>query len=234
MTAQLAYARAYVDRDTSSDEGSLRFVAATEGEKGDGIDLRMSGARLDRFRANPIIGYGHSYFGRESLPIGRSPKAEVTGKRLMIDVDFDRDDAFAAEVERKYRKRFLNAGSIGFAVHEWEDPKTQNYWVGGVAIDWELYEFSMVPLPMDANAVVDSGRAVDGALLNSLRGLLDRLDASAIAGLRALLDSVGADQQPTRENPALQHPNVADGEPAASSALSAARRRLRLAGLHHH
>ncbi|PZG07894.1 hypothetical protein C1I95_30505, partial [Micromonospora craterilacus] len=193
---KLGYTRALMVRETSDDGDLLRFIGATEGEKGDGIALKMSGAQLDRYRANPIFGYGHRYWGRDSLPIGRSERTEVDdAKRLMFDIRFDRADDFAATVERKYRDGFLNAVSIGFSVIEWEDPKTQDYWRGGVAEKWELYELSSTPLPMDANAVVESGRAggpdVDDELLHSLRGLLDRLDGESIAALRQLLDRAG-------------------------------------------
>ncbi len=233
---RLAYTRAFVDWDSTTADGPIRFVGATEGEKPDGINLRMSGGRLDRYRANPIFGYGHRYHGRDSLPIGRSEKTEVDkNNRLMFDILFDRDDAFAAEVERKYRNKFMNAVSIGFSVIEWEDPKTQNYWAGGTAVDWELYELSAVPLPMDANAVVDSGRdwnsglAIEPELLDAVRGLLGRLDAPAIASLRQLLDGAA--------RPSRDPVDVDPGTPPAPTAdersgmrLATARRRLQLLG----
>lgn len=229
----VAYTRAFVDRAASTDS-TIRFIGATEGEKGDGISLVMDGARLDRYRANPIFGWGHSYWGRTNLPIGRSERTEVDGKkRLMFDIAFDRDDAFAAEVERKYREGYLNAVSIGFSVFEWEDPKTQDYWRGGKAVDWELYELSGVPLPMDANAVVESGRAgglaVDDELLRSVRGLLDRLDAPAVQALRQLLDGAGGglpDPAPGDPDPARTAPPAGGGHD-----LDHVRRRLRLAGV---
>ncbi|WP_431729941.1 hypothetical protein [Verrucosispora sp. TAA-831] len=223
---RMAFHRAFMVRDTAADpDKPLRFVGATEGEKGDGIALRMDGARLDRYQANPVFGYGHRYYGRDSLPIGRSIKTEVDDKkRLMFDIEFDREDDFAVTVEGKYRRRYMNAVSIGFGVVEWEDPKTQDYWRGGVAVDWELYELSAVPLPMDANAVVESGRArgldVDDELLQSVRGLLDRLDGESIGALRQLLDRAG---QPTPP------PAPPAGEPGGRS-LANARRRLQLAG----
>lgn len=225
---RMAYHRALMVRDGGLDDDLIRFVGATEGEKGDGIALRMDGARLERYRANPIFGYGHRYHGRDSLPIGRSERTESDEKkRLMFDIRFDRDDAFAAEVERKYRAGFMNAVSIGFGVLEWEDPKTQNYWKGGVAVEWELYELSAVPLPMDADAVVDSGRAgglaVDDELLGAVRGLLDRLDAPAVTALRQLVERLGtwpSDPAPDSDPPA-----------PAGRTLAAARRRLRLAGV---
>ncbi|GIJ36691.1 HK97 family phage prohead protease [Micromonospora andamanensis] len=223
---KLGYTRAFMVRAADDEDGDLlRFVGATEGEKGDGIALKMDGAQLDRYRANPVFGYGHRYWGRDSLPIGRSERTEVDDKkRLMFDIRFDRKDEFAATVERKYRDGYLNAVSIGFSVLEWEDPKTQDYWRGGVAEKWELYELSSVPLPMDANAVVESGRGglgVDDELLQSVRGLLDRLDAGSIDTLRQLLDRVG---QPTP-------PPAPPAGDSGGRSLDTARRRLQLAGV---
>jgi hypothetical protein len=53
----------------------------------------------------------------------------------------------------------LNAVSIGFDVTEWEGGKG-DYRYGGVATRWALHEISVVPVPMDAQAVVASGRSL--------------------------------------------------------------------------
>lgn len=166
------YQRAYVDRAATRDGEPIRFVAATEGRKADNIDLRMTGARLDRYRSNPILGYGHRYYSRDDLPIGRSVRTEVDGSRLMIDVEFDQADEFAQRVERKYRDGYLNAVSVGFDVTRWEG-NNGSYWAGGVAEEWELTEVSAVPVPMDGDAIVAGGRSlaepdVDRALVRAL------------------------------------------------------------------
>ena len=231
---QLGYARALLDRESTTDGGPLRFVAATEGMKADGVDLRMSGGRLDRYQANPIVGYGHNYWGRTSLPIGRAPHTEVDGKRLIIDVEFDQGDPFAVEVERKYRGGFLNAGSIGFDVLAWEDPKS-TWWTGGVAVDWELFEFSMVPLPMDADAVVSSGRGRqlldvladvrEGKVLSAAN---QQLVEDAMAALAALLDSAVPAANSTEPG---RSAGLASVETPGAPKLAAARRRLNVAVL---
>lgn len=151
------YLRGYVlraDDEEATPEvgGPLRIVAATAGMKGDGLNLTMDGADLGRFQSNPVVGYGHSYWGRESLPIGRADKTWIDGDRLMMDVAFDQEDEFARTVERKYRGGFLNAFSIGFDVWNLDD--------AGTPEGWELFEVSAVPLPMDPDAVVESGRAL--------------------------------------------------------------------------
>lgn len=168
----------YVDRSVLADDAPLRVVMASEGRMADKIDLRMSGTDLARFRANPVLGYGHSYWGRTNLPIGRvNPDSlTISGTQLLGDLEFDQEDDFALLVERKLRRNFLNAVSIGFDVLQWESAE-DNYWRGGVATKWELTELSVVPVPMDAAAVVTSGRDhgdEDDSLAAALGRFLDR------------------------------------------------------------
>lgn len=150
----------FVDRSVLSDDSPLRVVMASEGRQADKIDLRMSGADLARFRGNPVLGYGHSYWGRTNLPIGRvKPETLlIADRQLSGDLEFDQEDPFAREVERKMRAGYINAVSIGFDVTQWESAE-DNYWRGGVATKWELSELSVVPVPMDATALVTSGRS---------------------------------------------------------------------------
>lgn len=132
----------------------MRIVAANEGKQADGIDLRMIGADLGRYLTNPIIGYGHEYWGRDQLPIGRATSTTIEGTQLLIEPEFDQDDAFAVIAERKLRAGYLNAVSVGFDVHDLGED--------GVPGRWELFEVSVVPLPMDPAALV-AARAAAGA-----------------------------------------------------------------------
>lgn len=186
-----------------AERGPLTFVAATEGRKADGIDLRMSGARLAPFRSNPVVLWSHRY---TSPPIGRAVDVRVVGGRLLADVEFDSDDPFAAAIERQYREGFLSAVSAGFEVQRWRDDQPRT----GVAEEWTLKEISGVPVPLDAGALVDAGRqaaaSVGGrrASRRDLRQLRDALadtqstlpatlERAVERGLRAVL----ADQRTT-------------------------------------
>ncbi|SBT89384.1 hypothetical protein GA0115233_100931 [Streptomyces sp. DI166] len=186
MKGQRHYVRGYVQRaDDDGGGGSagkaLRIVAATAGRKDDGLNLTMEGARLERFEANPVVGYGHSFWGRDGLPIGRSDKTWIDGDRLMMDVLFDQGDEFARKVEDKYRGGFMNAFSIGFSAWNIGDDGTPE--------GWELFEVSAVPLPMDPNAVVESGRDSQLALVRGL--VADLPDAEAFAqAVMAHLDAL--------------------------------------------
>lgn len=146
------YLRGFALRDAETDaasEGPIPFVLATEGRKGDGIDLSMGNVDLARFESNPILGYGHDYWGRNSLPIGRVDDARVDGARLVGDLNFDPADEFAVKVEGKVRNRYLNAVSVGFDAMDIDED--------GVPGKWVLYEVSVVPLPMDPDAVAEDG-----------------------------------------------------------------------------
>ncbi|TQE35466.1 hypothetical protein [Streptomyces ipomoeae] len=193
MKGQRHYMRGYVQRADNDDQGDeagkpLTIVAATEGRKGDGLNLTMKGAELGRFEANPVVGYGHSYWGRDGLPIGRSDKTWIDGDSLKMAIVFDQDDDFARKVERKYRNKIMNAFSIGFDVWNIADDGTPE--------GWELFEVSAVPLPMDPNAIVESGRSEDLALIvrsltrqpDSLLDIPGALSEADIAKLRQLTD----------------------------------------------
>lgn len=215
----------FVDRSVLSDDSPLRVVMASEGRQADKIDLRMSGADLARFRGNPVLGYGHSYWGRTNLPIGRvKPETLlIADRQLSGDLEFDQEDPFAREVERKMRAGYINAVSIGFDVTQWESAE-DSYWRGGVATKWELSELSVVPVPMDANALVTSGRSLaDPELLTALRGFSEEDFAKLLVRMQAL-QNVAAGRGPlvepiTEDTPAPPAPGV-PGD-AARSLLAA-------------
>ncbi|MFJ2162566.1 hypothetical protein [Streptomyces sp. NPDC087856] len=182
------YTRGFVQRaaddagDTDKAMGSpLPIVAATAGRKGDGLNLLMDGVDLERFQSNPVIGYGHSYWGVEGLPKGRAEDTRVDGDQLLMNVLFDQEDEFATTIERKYRNKFLNAFSIGFDVHDIDDQ--------GTVKAWELYEVSAVPLPMDPNALVSDGRDGQLAVMRALG--LDQRGPAAEAFAQAVMDKLG-------------------------------------------
>ncbi|MGW2580828.1 HK97 family phage prohead protease [Streptomyces virginiae] len=244
------YLRGYVLRAAEAKEGgALRIVAATAGRKGDGLNLTMDGADLARFQSNPVVGYGHQYWGREGLPIGRSDKTWIDDDKLMMEIVFDQEDEFARTVERKYRGGYLNAFSIGFDVWDIDD--------SGTPRGWELFEVSAVPLPMDPDAVVESGRELEltralglhpsavlstsevlragdilraGAVLSKKnKGLVE----NAVAALQELLDSAAKDEATDDDagrSLALVVPPAPAAPVPAFDPVSAARRR-RLAGI---
>lgn len=170
--------RAFVDGPPSPD-GPLHFVAGSEGLKRDGRDYRMAGMDLDRYRANPVVLWAHDLTIRP--PIGRGLPS-IAGDRLLLDVEFDLEDPFAAQVDGKYRRGYLNAVSMLALPTD----GTRR----GVVKTSELIEVSAVPVPVDASAVaVRRAMAQLGRELLDLAGTTPDEDDDADA-LRAILGTL--------------------------------------------
>ena len=117
--------------------------------------LSVKGWQLEAFNANPVIFYNHdSGIGflsdRKTLPIGKG-RAYVAGNALMLDVQFDQDDPFAAAVEKKVAKGILNAVSVGYRMLEGQFRENERH---GYDCDaQELLEASVVTIPGNARAL---------------------------------------------------------------------------------
>lgn len=171
----MTFHRTALRAPTDDPNGPLRFVIATEGRKADGIDLRMDNVDLGRYTGNPVVMAMHDY---RTLPVGRGENIAVDGKSLLADAVFDLDDPVGAALDRKYRAGFMNAVSVGFDAYDIDEQ--------GVPARWELLEFSAVPIPMDAGALLDSGRQARAVadLLTEIRG--EALNAEQLALLGQL------------------------------------------------
>jgi len=176
------HVRGYAER--ADGDGPIPFVVATAGVKADGLDLQMDRLDLTRYQANPVVLYGHDYWSRP--PIGRAESVRVDGDTLRADLVFDLDDEFARTVERKIRSGFLNAVSVGFDAHGVDR--------SGVPERWELYEISVVPLPMDPDAVAEGGRALaySRELAADIVAVRERMDAVQRA-LAAMTPTTGSE-----------------------------------------
>lgn len=169
------YRRGLMDRAGAKGKPGdpIRFVAATEGFKGDGLNLLMSGVDLERFEGNPVFLWAHDY---RSPAIGRVVATEIDGARLLEDVVFDQADEFAVRVEQKYRDGFMSAVSVGFdpvTVVDANSGKSVSWWQGGNVTEWSQLELSAVPVPMDPDALVDSGRAALRSLATDVLAVID-------------------------------------------------------------
>jgi len=171
--SMVRYERAQVDR--AQTDGPLRFTLSSPGVKRDGLSLDLSRMNLDNFRQNPGMPWMH---GRDpvrgSLPIGRWLNTRLEGGKLVAEADFDPGDAFARDVERKYRSGHLSSVSIS--------------WIP-VRDGDELLEASAVTVPADPDARITSGRSVwlTGAELARVRANA----GSDAARVRAIGDDAG-------------------------------------------
>lgn len=206
--------------DGRQDDDPLRFVIATEGRKADGIDLRMDRLDLTRYSDNPVVFNMHDW----RQVVGRGENVEVDSDRLLADAIFDTSDELGAEIDRKYRDGFLHAVSVGFDLHGVDDET-------GVPNRWELLEFSSVTMPLDPEALVESGRMARAfALTEALReGKVlskgnQKLVEEAITALQSLLEAA---QKADKDDDPDDEPR---GGEDATPRLDVRRRRLQLLG----
>ncbi len=122
------------------------------------LDMGASAIRMDRLRSGtaPVLDHHRNASSRDT--IGRVVTASADGKRGVATLQF----SMAADVTPLWERvadGTIRTVSVGYIVHRYqliEDAK-----VGTVhrAVDWEPYEISIAPVPVDLGAVVRSDAA---------------------------------------------------------------------------
>jgi hypothetical protein len=132
---------------------SKRVIINTESVNRSGYRILNSGGKLDAYKANPVLLYGHDRYNR--LPIGKLTDIKLEGGKLTGLPVFDMKDEFAAKVAQKWEDGILNAASMGINVLSVsEDPKDL---VAGqsrhTVTGWELLETSIVDIPRNQDCI---------------------------------------------------------------------------------
>ena len=176
---------ASIDRD----ERTAVFAINSDNVDRDREVLLPNGAKLDAYRKNPVVLYGHNY---DSLPIGKSlwiKKVKEGDRRVLVSkVQFARTQ-FATEVFELVADGFLQTASVGFLPDNFEgraptDKELEKYpdWSQARRVydSWDLLEWSVVPVPSNPFALA---RAVLGGRAKLPSGF--RLTELSKAGLTA-------------------------------------------------
>ena len=145
-----------------NEERILDFVISTGAKDRYGDVVRPTGLKKRNFRRNPVVLWAHEYYG---LPIAKSLREMREGKEVKGSAEFI--DAtlyeFADTVFRFYRSGFLNAVSIGFqpikkkVIKDEDDP--DSWWPKYDFVEWDLLEYSAVPVPANPEAIIDAKSA---------------------------------------------------------------------------
>lgn len=141
---------------------------------------RVAGAELTAYARNPVVMWAHDY---NQPPIGRTVEIAAQGSSLRARFEFAPDGAFglADTVRRLWEAGFLNGASIGFA--PLEPPEMTD--LGPVFNRWELYEFSIVPIPMDRDALRIVERGLESA--REVEPHVERVEAALVLEFLQLL-----------------------------------------------
>lgn len=157
--------RAFVPeiRKKNTDTRTVTFVASDGSRDSAHTVLNQAGWDLNRFNANPVIGYNHEVYGAwdtkdVDFVIGKG-RAYVEDNTLLVDITFEPKEIneLAEKVYQKVLFGSLNAVSVGFLPlgnghwgegEEARGEERETYYYAGQ----ELLEISVVNIPANANA----------------------------------------------------------------------------------
>ena len=142
--------------ERAAHDGTTRFRLTERKVDRDGDVVEPGGGRLDNFKANPIVLFAHGWSRQEMIPIGRVLPETIKQTVRFIDANVMFDDGgsdpFSARIGEKVQGGFVNAGSIGFLPTAVSQDTVLAGQRGVTFTEWELLEFSIVPIPSLAGA----------------------------------------------------------------------------------
>jgi hypothetical protein len=156
---------------------TLLIVGSTEDTDRDGDILMASGWKLDNYVKNPVVLWAHDY-ARPPIGTAKSVYLDKRTKQLCFKVYFPSVEElttpgqppsehalFVDTVFNMYKSGLLNASSVGYTSAKGQPRMDQEgvpVWMRGLVFDdQELVELSCVPVPANANALVQA-RALNG------------------------------------------------------------------------
>jgi HK97 family phage prohead protease len=107
------------------------------------------------FKRNPVCLWAHD---ATAPPIGKVRRTYVSGDRFVGDIEFAAPETyeFADTIYRLVQEKFINAVSVGFMPIEWSWSEDKSR-PGGIDFErCELLEISVVPIPANANALIEA------------------------------------------------------------------------------
>jgi HK97 family phage prohead protease len=140
------------------DKRELLFTISTDSVDRSGDKINQDGWQLDNYRKNPVVLWAHDY---SKPPIGTSDKVWIEGGKLksitrFVPADNPAIGRFADGIYQLYKQGFMSATSVGFMPKKWAwvDDKDRKY---GIDFEeMELLEYSAVPVPANAEALIEA------------------------------------------------------------------------------
>ncbi len=141
----------------TKDDRKVEFVISNETVDRHGTVIPLSAWNLERYKANPIVTYGHSIKSDNPDLIVGTSELKLTKKELIGIVSFEPEDVnpLAEKVRKKVKSGTIRMASVGFIPikHHWGDfDKGENPDV--LYFDEvELIEWSIVPVGSNPDAL---------------------------------------------------------------------------------
>lgn len=166
----------------------IEAIVATDAIDRHGEILSIEGVDLKAYKQNPVVLWAHDY---GSLPIAKAVGIKKEDGKIVAKMEFNENDEFAMKVYQAIKDGFLNAFSIGFI------PTDAKYIEGKDALMWtqsEMIEFSVVPVPANAEALVQA-KALMAEAITKAGKVLSAKNRDALVAARDAIDAVlNADQ----------------------------------------
>jgi hypothetical protein len=159
--------------------------------------------KLDRYRANPVVPWGHDYY---IPPVGRAVRVEVEGGALIAEIEWDTSEAnpLGRLVAEQFASGFLSAVSVGFRPGRSTERKNMPkespmFGERGMAyFDCELLEISAVAIPANPEALAAKGLPPMRLTHADVRAELVRL-LGQDAGVRGVIGDIAEAGPKARE-----------------------------------
>jgi uncharacterized coiled-coil protein SlyX len=138
------------------------------------------GADVKHYTKNPVVLWLHNMDkSTMQVPIGRCVDLQVGEDEIVCTTEFNPNDALSMKVFNAYKDGFLNAWSIGFMPKTFEEVTPVNFeelkkkynlnvtitqkqfednafWGIWIISEWEMLEYSAVPVPGNPEALSDA------------------------------------------------------------------------------
>ena len=155
-----------------TDERTVTAIISTSGIDRDGDIILPSGVDLEQYEKNPVVLWAHNHSG---TPIGRAQWVKKGRKAITAKVEFAETE-LAEEVYQLFKGGFLKAFSVGFISKKSHKPTPEDIrkrpeWSEAYRIidEWELLEFSAVPVPANADALAMAVKSADVELSEDVK-----------------------------------------------------------------
>jgi HK97 family phage prohead protease len=134
---------------------SVDFVISTASVDRMGDTISVDGWKLDTYRKNPVVLWAHD---ASMLPIAKASNVRVEDGKLKARAEFMPKDisGMSNAVFEMIRSGFLSATSVGFAPIKYAFSEAADRKFGIDFIEQELLEFSVVPIPANAEALIEA------------------------------------------------------------------------------
>ena len=142
------------------DDRTVKFIITTGSADREKDVIDPAGWDVSSYLKNPVVLFAHDY---DSLPVARTVSLKQHGDQLIAVAEFASAELnpMAEQVYQMLRQGFLKGASVGFRPLAF----TYNEARGGVDFSkQELLEFSVVPIPANAQALMAAGVKSDAAV----------------------------------------------------------------------